>query len=824
MAEEHPYRLFGDWLKRMRKARGLKQERMAGDLSYSLEMYRKVESGARRPNQEFLQALPGYLKIEAGEVPPLDGGIPAPGKLPPGSRVPYQPNPHFVGRQPELFQLARALRQTRCALITGLGGVGKTQLAVEFAYRYGAVFSGGVFWIGMADAEAIAAQVAACGGAHGLRLQPGFDDLPLNRQIDLVQRAWEEPVARLLIFDNCREEASLRQWLPRSGGARVLATSRRQLKAQPVCELQLRLDVVEAADGEALLLDLCPTLNTGVATELAHQLGNLPLALHLAGSFLQRYGHTYTPTRYLQRLQAGEEVSALDHPSLVGRGAEPLPTDHDRHVGRTLAVSFEQLDPADEVDRTARQLLVRAAHLAPNRPIPRHLLLSTLHWPLDADEEVSLLAEDGLHRLLEMALTEEGTAGTVRLHRLVAAFARRQADPAARVDVETAVITTAQAANAARSVAPVQEWQEHLRYVTDSAEANANGAALAQALGQHLHLASDYPQAHRYLTRAVELYDMLYGPDNLPASASLTTLGVTLNHTGDPAGALAASKRAVAIRQRVLGLQHMATAESQTILGLSFEYFGRYSEACEQLETALRTRRQLLGDDHPDTAYTHHCLALVYKDMALFGEATAHAEQALAIARQALGSGHPDTARYLNNLGLIAAAQKDHAAAANYFRQAYDLRRDALGGEHSDTITAANNLGTALHCTGRLADAHVYLSQAAAHWERFYGPDHVESALGYCNLGRLLVDMGAYPEAERLLQQALRNWSAVLGEDYSRNGDALVGLGRLYQAQGDGPRGRDYLERALAIYRRRLGVDHPKAHDLAAELREGQVE
>src|SRR5262249_30891168 len=149
------------------------------------------------------------------------------GPLPAGSRMPLAANPLFVGRGDELLQVARALcgGDTTVALgqvvaSTGLGGLGKTQLTVELVHRYGRFFAGGVYWLSFASADEIPLQVAACAG-------PGLEARPVEERVRRVMDAWQSAVPRLLVFDNCEEEALLDAWRPPSGGCRVLVTSRR---------------------------------------------------------------------------------------------------------------------------------------------------------------------------------------------------------------------------------------------------------------------------------------------------------------------------------------------------------------------------------------------------------------------------------------------------------------------------------------------------------------------------------------------------------------------------------------------------------------------
>ena len=249
--------------------------------------------------------------------------IPDPAPLPPGSRMPLRQNPLFVGRAADLRALARTSRGKtvatgQTAAIIGLGGMGKTQLASEFAHRYGQFFAGGVFWLSFADPAAVATEAAACGGPGALSLHPEFHTLPLIDQVQLVQAAWQSPLPRLLVFDNCEDEALLAQWRPPHGGCRVLVTSRRA-SWEPSLGVQLvPLGILQRDESLALLRHHRPDLSTDDADlkAIAAELGDLPLALHLAGSFLARYRQAVTPATYLAQLR---QPDLLAHESLQGR-------------------------------------------------------------------------------------------------------------------------------------------------------------------------------------------------------------------------------------------------------------------------------------------------------------------------------------------------------------------------------------------------------------------------------------------------------------------------------------------------------------------------
>ena len=259
-----------------------------------------------------------------------------------------------------------------------MGGIGKTQLAVEFAHRYGRYFAGGVFWLSFAQPESIEAQIAACGGPGHLNLRPDFNELKQAEQVELVQKAWAESTPRLLIFDGCEDEEPLIKWRPTFGGCRIIVTSRRGHWSPGLGLTPLVLGVLNREESTALLRQLQPMLTEVEAHDIAEELGDLPLALHLAGSFLHSYYYDIPPHTYLAQLRALRGGKLLEHLSLQGWGTDYLPTGHEAHVGRTFALSYDRLNPDDAPDRMAQALLARAACFAPNDPIPRELLKQSI--------------------------------------------------------------------------------------------------------------------------------------------------------------------------------------------------------------------------------------------------------------------------------------------------------------------------------------------------------------------------------------------------------------------------------------------------------------
>jgi tetratricopeptide (TPR) repeat protein len=547
---------------------------------------------------------PGRGEEQAGrdrqKLVELPQEIPEPAPLPTGSRIVHKPNPRFVGRKADLKALAEALKAGetmaigQVAAATGLGGIGKTQLASEFVHRYGQYFSGGVFWLSFAEGTAIPAEVAACGRRDYLNLAPDFDELDLPTQVRLVKSAWRSPEPRLLVFDNCEEETLLAQWQPASGGCRVLVTSRRGHWARDLGGQALPLGLLSLTESVDLLQKHRPALGRAEAEAIAEEVGRLPLALHLAGSFLNRYQHTMTPGAYLKQLR---DKSLLDHASLQGRGTTFSLTGHDLHVGRTFALSYDRLERADETDALALTLLGRAACFAPGEPIPRTLLAATIETEGD-EEEAGFQREDALRRLVELGLLDVEEEGALLIHRLLAAFVERaEPEPAARQAVEKALLAEAIRLNKAGYPAPLLAWQPHLQAVTNIAQERGDelGAKLGDALGTHLGMVADYHGARAAYERALKIDEAAYGPDHPNVATYVNNLGLVLQALGELAEARAAFERALKIGEAVYGPDHPNVATYVNNLGLVLKDLGELAEARAAFERALTIFEQVLG-------------------------------------------------------------------------------------------------------------------------------------------------------------------------------------------------------------------------------------
>ncbi|NNJ10044.1 tetratricopeptide repeat protein [Chloroflexales bacterium ZM16-3] len=705
---------------------------------------------------------------------------PQPAAIPASSLMPLHRNRLFTGRAAELLALAAALRESDAtAAICGIGGAGKTQLACEFVHRYGQFFPGGVFWVSFGDPAAVADGVAACGRAENLALHPDFDSLPFDRQVRLVRAAWREPLPRLLVFDNCEDEALLAEWRPPTGGCRVLVTSRRARWSPALVSQVLRLHALERAESLALLRAYCANLPDAESVfaspaaladldAIAAELGDLPLALHMAGSYMAHRYLSLSPASYLDELR-GAQDQAHTHSSL--QGGDFSPTRHDQHIARAFALSYRRLRPEVPTDLLALRLLARAACFAPGETLPCALLLATVTAP-DADPHA--LGEDALTRLVgDLGLIESREGGALRMHRLVAGFVRAVADDAeAQTAVERVVLAEAQRLNEDRLPIPMRVLQPHLRAVTSTAapRTDALAADLCAELGWQLILLDMFSEAQRVIAQSLAIHEALRGPDHPDVATSLSLLGLAYQFQGSFAAARAPFERALAIHERALGPDHIETATDCNNLGYLLFHLDEHAAACAHLRRALLIRRQNFGLKDAGVARTLSNLGYVLLHRGEHARARRYLKLALAIREQVLPANNPATAQTLNNLGEVLFAQGDYVGARRYHERALAMRNTVFGPNHFHAAESMRSLAHVLQAQGDLAAAHTYLERALTICVSTLGERHIETA-----------------------------WK-------------LESLGDLLLAQGDAA-ARGYLERALAIYTELL---HPGHHKIAA--------
>lgn len=721
------------------------------------EIYRRILNYQFDP----VNNLPSVLNL------PLEQ-IPEPSPLPVGSVMPLRRNPLFVGREADLQALASALSTGKAAAVsgtaaaTGLGGIGKTQLACEFVHRYGHFFSGGVFWMSFDNPSAVPYEVIACGRSGALGLGPNFEERPTSEQLRLVQEAWQSPLPRLLVFDNCEDPDLLAEWRPKTGGCRILVTSRRGAWARAMGVSMVPLGILSRAESVALLQQHCERADPTVLDEIAAEVGDLPLALHLAGCYLDTNRFT-TPEQYLAELR---NPQLLHHPSFRGDGFSP--TDHDQHVGRTFALSYERLNLSDPDDQLAHTLLVHIAIFAPGEPIWNALLVRTLPLNLNDNPEDVRRANRAFDRLIELGIIKN-EENTLHMHRLVAAFVREVAhndiEPSQQA-VEEAVIDEIARVNADVNPRELQAWQTHLRFVIDvsNVREDEKGAELCSALGRHLWQTGDFDGALPYHEKALAIREKIFGSDDPTVAEGLVNVGRVWRGMGKSAETQPLFERSLEIRMAHFGEQHVDTAESLENIGRCLHELGDPAAGLPYIERALGIIQAVLGEQNELAAEYHNNIAYCLFDMGDNEQTILHLKMAAEINEKVLGPKHPHVALAYNNLGAVMHKDGKFEEAHNYLQQALTIWQNIFGDEHHDTAITLNLLAEVFYEIDNLLQAKGYAERSLKILTQTLGEKHANTALSYRTNGKIYAALGKIEMAKRYLNEALKIRMHLFGD------------------------------------------------------------
>ena len=750
---------------------------------------------------KLIDPLPAALAALASI--PLDS-VPEPrADLPHASRLPFESSPHFVGREEELKRLAAAIGTAQLAVVmpavaTGLGGIGKTSLVTEFAYRYGVYFHGGVFWLNCADPDQVASQIAAC--ALDLGIDP--TGMTLDEQVQRVLKEWKSPMPRLLIFDNCEDRAVFTQWKPTVGGCRVLVTSRSD---QWPMLTQVRLGLLSPVESRALLQRLCARLTDAEADLIATDLGHLPLALHLAGNYL----NLYRPP-----IMAYRNALSIAHESLQGHGSFDSPTAHEQNVEATFMLSFNQLDPTKTIDALAVGMLDGAAWCAPGVSIPRDLVLTFV-----PDETTQTARVDALRRLQQLGLLDG--ADSVVLHRLLVQVI--QAHLGSRemlIMVENRICVRVGLMKESGGFHPLIPIEPHLQYLLFRSLdcGTIQSARLAQHLGYYEDLRGSYRSAQTWYQYAVMIKELWLGCDHRSTIAALNKLAGSLEKQGMYKDAEQLYDTILDRMRKLYGNKHLDTATSMNNLAFILARQGFYQKAKDLYAQALIVKQEVVGTNHSLVATGMNNLAGVFARQGYIQEAQCFYEQALQIKIQTIGQSHPETLVVESNLAGILEQRGQYDVARRLYAHVHETTLQVLGENHPESAGNLNNLATICMRQKNYAQALLLYEQALAIKTRVFGEDHPSVAMTIDNLANVLIQQGEYGKAQSYSERALAIRENVLGIDHLLTAKTLLGLALVQQHQGHTSVARRYYEQALHIHKRILGCDHPDTRIIQQNL------
>ena len=339
-------------------------------------------------------------------------------------------------------------------------------------------------------------------------------------------------------------------------------------------------------------------------------------------------------------------------------------------------------------------------------------------------------------------------------------------------------------------------------------ENNKKQADFISDIAYLMYYVAEYKKAEELYKKALEIRERILGEEHPDTATSYNNLGVVYARQGEYKKAEELYKKALEIRERILGEEHPDTATSYNNLGVVYARQGEYKKAEELYKKALEIRERILGEEHPDTATSYNNLGVVYARQGEYKKAKELYKKALEIREQVLGEGYLDTAESYNNLGVVYANQGEYKKAEELYKKALEIEERILGEEHPDTAESYNNLGLVYDSQGEYKKAEELYKKALEIEERILGEEHPDTVESYNNLGVVYASQREYKKAEELYKKALEIRERILGEEHSDTASSYNNLAFVYARQGEYKKALRYYQKAYNIFLLRLGQNH----------------
>jgi len=716
----------------------------------------------------------------------------------------------FRGRAAVLSRIHDAMRRggrygatLTAQVIEGMGGIGKTRAAVEYAWAHRDDYTALLF-VNAETPDGLAHDLAALTEVLGL---DHLNDQPEDLRRSAVLNWLNSNPGWLLILDNIDTDAAAKavgDLLGKLSGGHVLLTSRRQGFAPGVEAIALA--GLDRADAAALLLErteggrLVTQTDPLDATSLAEELEGLPLALEMAAATIRERHCSLADYRRLWR----ESRDTLIGPN------EPVISTYPRNIDVALLGAVGQL--AAE----AHTLLERLAFFAPD-PVPAFLL----DVPVPNGGTAPEAAWQALDDLAAHSLASRDPDGAgFTVHRLVQDATRRRLDAATAsrrlaeaLDwVDTAFAGDPEDVHNWPKLDPLAPHAWALLWAADRAGITEPTTRLMRALGRLFQGKGEFARAEPLMRRALAINEASFGADHPNVARDLNNLAVLLQATNRLGEAEPLMRRALGIEEASVGNDHPDVATALNNLAQLLRATNRLAEAEPMMRRALAIDEASVGGDHPEVAIRLNNLAQLLQETNRLAEAEPLMRRAIAIDEADLGADHPNVAIRLNNLAQLLQDTNRLAEAESLMRRALAIDEASLGADHPEVAIHLNNLATLLQDTNRLAEAEPLMRRALAIDEASLGNDHPNVAVRLNNLASLLRATNRLGEAEPLMRRALGIDEASYGKDHPNVAIRLNNLAGLLRATNRLGEAEPLYRRALAIFcalEAAIGRSHP---------------
>jgi CO dehydrogenase nickel-insertion accessory protein CooC1 len=746
----------------------------------------------------------------AGSAAPADEPR-FPGTVPPIWNVPAR-NADFTGRGATLELLRDKLAGGGAPVVLaqalyGLGGVGKTQLALEYAHRFMADYDL-VWWVPSERAEEISQALAELARKMGLKVG---DNVAEAAEAALEELRRDITPHWLLVFDNAEDPKELEPYLP-GGGGHILITSRNQAwthAAEP-----LEVDVFTRDESVAHLLRHVPDLDPADAKKVAEALGHLPLAVEQASAWLEQTG---MPAQAYIELLASQSTRIL---------ALNQPPEYQLPVVATWNVSLERLR---EHSPAAVRLLQLCAFFSP-QPIDMSLLYSdemlAALLPLDDTLTEKLMLGRVIRDISRFALVKvDQGSNSLQIHRLVQAVIRSQMTDEEQVEAQHRVHEILVGARPRRGdTDDPANWSRYniiWPHLGPSVAEECDDPRTRQLLIDWVRYQWKHGEFEACLSlgrRLENLWTARLGPDHQQTLHLRFHIANALRSQGRFSEALELDTYVLERQRATLGPDHPHALMTAGGLGADLRAIGHYQEALASGRETYESFKEQFGEDYPRTLAAAHNLASALRLSGDYFAARALDEETLTRRQAVLGRDHPYTLFSAADLALDMREAGAFRDSADLLRVTWARYRAVLGDDMPETLRTATNLAVSLRKAGEQAEARDLAWDTYERYQRKYGGNSPDALSCGLNLACDYATRGDMPRALELATEIRAAYQASLGEDHPNTLIAANNLASYLRCTGQLSQARRLVDDTLRLMRRWLGDNHPLALSCAVNL------
>jgi hypothetical protein len=725
-------------------------------------------------------------------------------------------NPNFVGRQEVLETLRQRLLVQGTTVVLpetlhGMGGVGKSQTAIEYIYRHAAEYDI-VWWISAEHPAQIRASFVELARRLNLRGASGASVAPADLAVPTVLEALRTgtPFASwILVFDNADRPEDVRPFIP-AGNGHVLVTSRNPEWA--AVARQVAVDLFTRAESIELLQRRDPTISDIDADRLAEVLGDLPLAVEQAAAWRSQTGMPVA--EYLELFEQHRMELLEDGP----------PVDYEIPVAAAWNVSLQRLrhnHPA------ALQLLQVCAFFGPE-PISRSWFSGVRDAPVP--DELAAAFRDPIK--LNKAVREinryslakiDHRNNTVQLHRLVQEVLRSRLEPAEQDRLRHAVhLLLVHADPGDPEVSG--NWPAYSALLP---HATASGAvecrddwvrSLMIDLVRHLHARGDHGGALEVSDHAVRVWRESFGERDVKTVEMTRLWAIALRRLGRIDEAVLLNERNLGLLREEVGEDHELWLDMLDTVAADRRVQGEFAEELALQQDVYDRSCRVLGEDDPATLRYASTLASCRRLMGDFAGALELDQDTLRRMTVVLGDDHPFSYRAKNALAVDLRECGDHRAADRLLRETLPRQRELFGDDHPFTIGAARALAVTLRRLGDHAGAAELLRDCVARYRQRHGNRHIDTATALSSLSVDLRKLGELDEALEVASAGYGLFQEIRGTQHPYTLIAAVNLASVHRSLGMLRGAHDLDHLAVNGLREWFSADHPFALVAATNL------